>query len=198
MRKFLIVLAVIALVTGFIAYTLTVFSSSFYEHYQIAHVEPDAVIVLTGGKGRLSSALALFKEADAKFLFILGVSKTAALESIFSQGELSGVKTENIVLDKASQTTYENALYAKDYLDERTVESVVLVTSNYHMKRALFIFESVLPANINIIPYAIGSENFQLNDWWLHPKSLKLAFAEYLKYGWFKLTLQLFHFFNAQ
>ena len=52
-----------------------------------------------------------------------------------------GVPDTAIVLEERSRTTYENAIYTKQLLDERGVESVLLVTSALHMPRSLALFK---------------------------------------------------------
>jgi uncharacterized SAM-binding protein YcdF (DUF218 family) len=51
-----------------------------------------------------------------------------------------GVPRDAIVLERKSKTTYENALYSKQLLDERGIHDVLVVTSAAHMTRALAVF----------------------------------------------------------
>ena len=94
-----------------------------------------------------------------------------------------------IILENLADSTYENALFVRDILVEKGIRSMVLVTSNYHMKRALYIFQEIFPNNIRIIPHAIESENFDLNTWWKNPNGLRIALLEYAKYFWYRLIL---------
>ena len=108
------------------------------------------------------------------------------LGSIFSEEELSGTDTSKIYLDPKSTSTYQNALEARSYLIQQGVLSVILVTSNYHMKRAFFIFREVFPSNMDILPYPISSENFTPEEWWRHPQTIKIALTEFVKLGWYQ------------
>jgi uncharacterized SAM-binding protein YcdF (DUF218 family) len=54
-----------------------------------------------------------------------------------------GVPRDAIVLERKSKTTYENALYSKQLLDERGIQDVLVVTSAAHMTRALAVFRSL-------------------------------------------------------
>lgn len=159
------------------------FSLEFYRVYSLPS-QIEAIVVLTGGKGRLQYALKLLEQSQAKVLFIAGAG--TGLSFIFSKEELESMDLSKIYLDQKSQSTVQNALEAKNYMIQQGMSSLVLVTSNYHMKRAFFLFRDIFPSNIEIIPYAIESENFDLNNWWQMPGSLKIAFLEYLKYGWYR------------
>jgi len=165
------------------------FSLRFYEHQYLVTRKADGVVVLTGGRGRLSEGLRIFRESGASFLFISGVGKVNHVESIFSEEVLAGIDRNRIIMERGSKSTHENALFARDYMIERSVRSIILVTSSYHMQRALYIFQKVFPDNIDMVPFAVSSENFNLESWWMHPSSLKLALLEYFKYGWYRLRL---------
>ncbi|RIL03970.1 MAG: YdcF family protein [Proteobacteria bacterium] len=54
-----------------------------------------------------------------------------------------GIPREALVLERRSRNTYENALYAKELLDERGITRVLVVTSASHMLRSLAIFRSL-------------------------------------------------------
>ncbi len=180
LKKILVGL-VVGVVLG-VGYLFFDFSKDFIQISTPSLQESEVIVVLTGGKGRLFQALKLFNESKAGLLFIAGAGSRATLASIFTDEELSGVDTTKIYLENESTSTYENALQAKRVLVERKVRSVVLVTSNYHMKRAYFIFREVFPDNVNIIANAIESDNFPIDRWWKEPKSFKIAILEFIKY----------------
>jgi uncharacterized SAM-binding protein YcdF (DUF218 family) len=187
MKKSIVILAIIFALGIFIAFSFYEFSLGFYDDYSVQ--KSDAVVVLTGGRGRLSPALKLFTETDSKWFLIAGVGEKISLNSIFSSNELNNVDPEKIILEKYSRSTYQNAIHARDILLEKGVRSVILVTSTYHIKRALLIFRSIFPENVYIIPYAVESDNFLSENWWKTAKGLKLAILEYLKYQWYRWTL---------
>lgn len=151
------------------------FSKDFSRSYSIPS-KIEAIVVLTGGKGRLQFALKLFEQYQPKVLFIAGAG--TGLSSIFSKEELEKNDASKIVLDQRSRSTYQNAEEAKAYMTEHGIRSFVLVTSNYHMKRAFFLFREIFPSNIEIIPYAIEVDHV----------SFKIALSEYIKYYWQRWT----------
>lgn len=156
------------------------FSLSFYDLPPTDAVlqNKDAVVVLTGGKGRLTKALQIFTKTSAKWFLISGVGEATSIESIFSKQELQGIDYNRVILERESKSTLENAEFALDLLLERRVRSVILVTSNYHMTRALYIFQNIFPDNIEIIPYMVESDI-----------TLRFSLTEYFKYWWYRLIL---------
>lgn len=189
MKKSAVISAIIFVLGIFTAFSFYEFSLSFYDDYSLQKYEVDAVAVLTGGRGRLSPALRLFTETNSKWFLIAGVGEKISLTSIFSSNELNNVDPEKIILEKYSRSTYQNATYARDILLEKGVRSVILVTSTYHIKRALLIFRSIFPENVYVLPYAVESDNFLSENWFRSAKGLKLAILEYLKYQWYRWTL---------
>lgn len=63
-----------------------------------------------------------------------------------------GVPEEAILLESESGTTYENALYNRGLLEAHGLKRVLLVTSAWHMPRALATFRS---AGIHALPSPI-------------------------------------------
>ncbi|MBI3019210.1 MAG: YdcF family protein [Deltaproteobacteria bacterium] len=194
MKKLYLLLGLIVIVVVVKGYWFWSFCQSFYEEAPPEIPQAESIVALTGGKGRLSQALKLLPSSNARLLFISGVGPQVDLQSIFSEEELSGVDASKIYLDPKSTSTYQNALEARHYLIQQGVLSVILVTSNYHMKRSFFIFREVFPPNMNIIPYPIHSDNFNPEEWWRHPPTVKIALTEFVKYGWY----QLFFFFKRE
>ena len=188
MKKLTILLVLLGIIVILKGYWFWSFCQSFYEGAPAEIPQAESIVVLTGGKGRLSQALKLLPSSNARLLFISGVDPHVTLQSIFSQEELSGIDVSKIYLDPKSTSTYQNALEARHYLIEKRVSSVILVTSNYHMKRAFFIFREVFPPNIDIIAYPIRSDNFPPEEWWRHPPAVKIALTEFVKYSWYQLV----------
>jgi uncharacterized SAM-binding protein YcdF (DUF218 family) len=83
------------------------------EGIRLAHLLPKAKLVLTGTDA---------PEADAKM-----------------QGILAG----RLVLEKNARTTYQEALFTKTILQPQAAEQWLLVTSAYHMPRAVGCFRKV-------------------------------------------------------
>lgn len=88
----------------------------------VARARPDARIVFTGG--------------DASLLFNPGSAAGAVGQYL----EGMGFSRDRIVLEGASRTTFENAVFLRDMLRPKPGERWLLVTSAYHMPRSIGTF----------------------------------------------------------
>jgi uncharacterized SAM-binding protein YcdF (DUF218 family) len=147
-------------------------------------VATDAIVVLTGGRGRVEEGISLYREHRARWLYLVGVDPSVRKSDLFKEqaGKRGG---EEIVLEKSSRNTLENALYTRDLLARQEIKSLLLITSRYHMKRAVLIFRSTLPKDIAVYPYPVDTKNLQ-QAWWSHGGSFRLLFSEFYKYCLFK------------
>ncbi len=154
----------------------------------------DAIVVLTGGKGRIGTGVRLLKAGAGRSLILSGVDADADMDSIFINGIERSVR-DRITLEKRSGSTYENAMEVKRIAVEKGFRSVILVTSSYHMKRALLIFSHTLPGYIAIRPRRVSSPNFDENRWWAG-KNLALIIPEFIKYQWYAARFGFEGFFG--
>ena len=60
-------------------------------------------------------------------------------------------------------------------------DSLVIVTSRYHMPRAMQEFSTVLP-DVTLIAYPVDQSGVDLGGWWRHPRTIQLLHREYVKY----------------
>lgn len=113
----------------------------------------DAIIVLTGAKGRIDSGLELLHQHHAKKLLISGVGQKADLHDLsqylerFPKSEMNKLKS-SITLGHFSTTTEENAIESQDWIKKNKFKKIFLVTSNYHIPRSLYLFNRLMPDNI--------------------------------------------------
>src|SRR5690242_4336168 len=97
-------------------------------------VKSDAIVVLTGGRGRVEEGIKLYRAGGGRLLLLIGVDPSVKKSELFT-----GKGAENVILEKASRNTLENALYARDLIMKHQVTSIKLITSRYHMKRAMIL-----------------------------------------------------------
>lgn len=178
---------------GFFAFLLLIicvfvllFVHFAYTTFSMGHrdVKTDAIVVLAGGKGRVEQGIRLYRLHRARWLLLVGVDPLVRKSELFKekQGERGG---EDVILEQSSRNTLENALYARDLITRREIRSVRLITSRYHMMRAVLIFNSVLPKDIAVYPFPVDSKNLK-EEWWSHKGSFRLLFGEFYKYCLFK------------
>lgn len=179
----------LTLLKGFISFCLLVlliisvlFVDFVYKtfSFSVRDIDPDAVVVLAGGKGRIEEGIRLYRAGKGRQLFLIGVDPVVKKTDLYK--ESTGVRSgEQVYLEKASRNTLENALFARELISKNKVRSMLLITSRYHMKRSLLIFRSILPKDIAIYPHPVSSTN-SLEGWWSHGGSLRLLFSEFYKY----------------
>jgi len=139
----------------------------------------DAVVVLTGGFGRVNKGIELIRNKKADILFISGVNKAVTADYVKS---VNGLDSKvNLHLGYLARNTYENAAEVAAFVKENNIRSMVLVTSAYHIPRALYEFK-VLNLNVDVALFRVFIEGKEAKKWWKNRKSLRLVVTEYCKY----------------
>lgn len=142
----------------------------------------DAIVVLTGGSGRVSQGLGLLVARLADKIFISGVYRGVDVQELLRVSQQSPSELACCVaLGYEADSTRGNALETAAWMREQGFTSLRLVTSAYHMPRSLLEFRRVMP-ELTILPHPVFPENVKQRDWWLHPGSASLLAQEYSKY----------------
>ncbi len=148
-------------------------------------VTTDAIVVLAGGRGRVDEGVRLYLEGKADTLLFIGVDPTVRKGDLYR--ELPGRRSaEGVILEKVSRNTLENALYSRELILRNKITTVRLITSRYHMKRAMLFFRTFLPKDIAIYPHPVDSRNL-VPAWWSHGGSFRLLLSEFYKYIMFRV-----------
>ncbi len=104
------------------------------------------------GKSRVEKAVSIFKlNKPKKIIFTGNVShlhkykpyKTEA-EAMRDYAVKIGIPEEIIICESASKNTYQNALYCKRIIKSNRWKSVLIITSQFQIERAEYIFNKVL------------------------------------------------------
>ena len=129
----------------------------------------DAIVVLGGGTrgdthfssmgdlnqsaDRLTHAVQLYKAGKAPLILLSGGGDPDGrpeAELMYEHLELMGVNPRSMKMERESRNTHDNAVYSAVVLQGRGVRKILLVTSAYHMGRAVPLFErqgfEVIPA----------------------------------------------------
>jgi uncharacterized SAM-binding protein YcdF (DUF218 family) len=132
----------------------------------------DAAVVLTGGKGRIEQGIAVLRAGKAKRLLIAGADPSVTKADLARRVRGSS-KLLNCCVDLGSESvdTRSNAEEALRWLGKRHFQSVRLITSDWHMRRARYEFDRVLGSHYRIVPDGVRSE-----------PSFLVLFGEYNKY----------------
>jgi uncharacterized SAM-binding protein YcdF (DUF218 family) len=173
----LFVILLLALAILFVDFAYKTFSLKQRE------LKTDAIVVLTGGRGRVEEGLRLYREHKALWLFFIGVDPAVQKGDLLKSGDRE--KDEGVLMEKVSRNTLENAFYARDLIVKKDIHSIRLITSRYHMKRATLIFRNLLPKDVAIYPYPVDTKNLK-EKWWNDGGSFRLLFSEFYKYCLFR------------
>ncbi len=174
--KYGITTAIILWTVGYAMFVFNVYNkASITDTY-----ETDALIVLTGGQNRIDTALTIFDKSKTDKLFITGVHKDVSKEDILQMWDgKTPLKKCCITLGQRAKTTRGNALETQEWLKEQqSIKTITLITSAYHMDRALLEFKHALKnRDVSITTHPVIDNSNT-------PKSLpfwKLTFSEYNK-----------------
>ncbi len=165
-------------------FVLFVFCSWMKESEVWVGKKTDAIVVLTGGSNRIKEGVDLLNKGMGEKLFISGVNQDVSIEDIISSENLVITTDREIVLDKKSKNTSQNAAQAMKWADENGFESIRLVTSWYHLPRSLAEFYDNNDSNdrdVTIVGHPVLSDNVE-RRWWNSPKSFWLVMKEYHKF----------------
>ena len=142
----------------------------------------DGIVVLTGGSSRVSDAMELLAGGYGKRLLISGVHPTNAASDISrtlpDNHSLLGCCVD---LDRSAVNTRSNAAETRRWVRERGFKSLIVVTSNYHMPRAIAEMSHAMP-DITLIPFAVVGDKWRDEPWWTSGATFRLLLSEYAKY----------------
>ncbi len=166
-----------ALVLGFVGFLAQLRNTETRPERQA-----DGIVVLTGGASRVSDAMELLAAGYGKRLLISGVHPTSTANDISrSVQESHALFTCCVDLDRSAVSTRGNASETRRWAHERGFKSLIVVTSNYHMPRAIVELSHAMP-DITLIPYAVVGEKWRDEPWWENGATFRLVLSEYVKY----------------
>jgi uncharacterized SAM-binding protein YcdF (DUF218 family) len=169
--------ALVLLIIGFI-----VFANGIDRAQPEPRRPADGIAVLTGGVARIDQAMKLLADGKAKRVLITGVNRTTTVEELKQLASQGGQYfTCCVDIDKEARNTIDNATETSEWVALHHYGSIIVVTSNYHMPRALAELGRVMPG-VTLIPYSVVDNNVHLDRWWTFPGTTKLLLSEYLKY----------------
>jgi len=142
----------------------------------------DGIVALTGAAARIPDAIELLATNRGKRLLITGVHRATSSKEI---ARLTPLYTKYftccIDLDRTALNTLGNALETRRWAREHNFNSLIVVTSNWHMPRAMAELEHQLP-DVTLTPYPVISEKVKSEPWWTSVDTARFLLAEYLKY----------------
>ena len=119
----------------------------------------DAIVVITGGKGRIERGVEVLEAGRARRLLVAGADPAVTKRDLVRR--LGGHKRlVDCCVDLGSESvdTRSNAEEASRWLAKHRYRSFRLITSDYHMRRARYDFREVLGAKYKIVPDAVRAQ----------------------------------------
>src|SRR6267154_3747154 len=151
----------------------------------------DGIVVLTGGSSRVSDAMELLAGGYGKRLLISGVHPTNAASDISrSLPDNQSLLSCCVDLDRSAINTRSNAAETRRWARGRGFKSLIVVTSNYHMPRAIVELSHAMP-DVALIPFAVVGDKWREEPWWTSSTTLRLLLWEYVKYVAAELRVRL-------
>ena len=162
--------------------------------------ESDIILVLMGSVyDRILEAVDLYQESYSDKIILIN-SYVAAKDIIVNRGlqvygntllskmaaiDMGIPEEDIIVLDGNSRSTQDEAMTFREYIKKnKEIDSIIIVTSKFHSRRAKKIFKkalSVLDREIDIYCSPSKYDSSNVNQWWRNREDLQWVVFEYLK-----------------
>jgi uncharacterized SAM-binding protein YcdF (DUF218 family)/glycosyltransferase involved in cell wall biosynthesis len=136
----------------------------------------DAVVVFAGGVGESGQAGGGYQERVAAAVdlyrarFAPAVIFSSGFRFVFHEAEImrdlavaNGVPPQAIVLEQSATNTHENVLFTAAILRQNGWRRILLVSSPYHMRRALLTWRRAAP-DVTVIPTPVEHSLFYLHE----------------------------------
>jgi uncharacterized SAM-binding protein YcdF (DUF218 family) len=154
----------------------------------------DAIIVISGdeAQSRFRDGLSLYRAGWAPRLIFSGAAwdgSSSNAETMRDMAIEAGVPSSAILVDPEGEDTYGNAIGTRDLMVARNLHSAILVTSPYHLQRAVLTFRGVFDGtDIRIVGRSAPDGAWRKTNWWLRPETRTLTFRELEKLSYVTLT----------
>jgi uncharacterized SAM-binding protein YcdF (DUF218 family) len=154
--------------------------------YYIQTMQPyqgnaEAIVVLTGGEGRIETGLKLLAANKAPVMLISGVHRNVTVSDLIHLYHQDTNLAPKIELGYAAQDTSGNADETAAWVEKHHVQSMIIVTANYHMPRAMLHLGTQLP-DTALYPYPVRANILRYGDWLKNPAARELIIEEYNKF----------------
>ena len=153
-------------------------------HYPVTttHQAVDGIVILTGGAERVDQGIKLLQDGSAKRVLISGVHPNVKLGELMALHHIPPALRDKIDLGFGAIDTAGNARETALWVQAHAIHSLIVVTSNYHMPRALLHLQAVLPPGTLMQPLAVIPPLLDQSGWYTQPKAWGLLGLAYNKY----------------
>jgi len=141
----------------------------------------DGIAALTGGADRIGDALSVLREGRAQRLLITGVNAAVSDQTLIRAIGSADLFACCVDIGRDALNTVGNAQETAHWVARHGYRSVMVVTSNYHMPRALVELRRHLK-DVEFIPHPVMSDSVRIEGWWQDTGLFRLLFMEFAKY----------------
>ena len=159
------------------------FTNKVSDAVQPTNIEPaQAIVALTGGSTRITTALELLQQKKGQRLLISGVNEDT-LKSDIAAMHADKVELFDCCVDveRLAADTIGNARETANWMTANGYTSLIIVTSAYHMPRSVLEFRRQMDG-VELVPYPVPLDSINKEEWWKNATTLRFMVNEYLKY----------------
>lgn len=143
----------------------------------------DAIVVLTGASSlRIEAAVELLEQGLGQRLLISGVNREATRTQVREATSTAGRAFDCCVdLGFQAENTLGNARETAGWTRYHHYRSLIVVTADYHMPRAVLELRAAMPG-VALTPYPVATQTLDTRRWWATRESARRMAVEYCKY----------------
>lgn len=173
----LLLLAAVVLGLGLLRFTAGLRSD---ETPLVRHA--DGMVVLTGGADRVADAIELLHDGQADRLLITGVNPMTTPETLSRRlPKIRALVECCVTFGYQALDTAGNARETAEWVETHHIQSLIVVTSNYHMPRALAEIGHAV-RGVELIAYPVVAENAKAPGWRPKLRRTRMIVTEFFKY----------------
>ena len=143
----------------------------------------DAIVALTGPSAeRVNEAIRLLEQDKGDRVLISGVNREVRRQELRALTPGSS-RLFNCCVDLGfeAEDTSGNAQEIAAWARSKDYDSLIVVTSDYHMPRALLEIRGMAP-EVTLTPYAVSTPSLDNSRWWRAATATRRMTLEYMKY----------------
>ena len=146
----------------------------------------DGIVVLTGAasRERIAAAVALLSDNYGRRVLVSGVNRDLTREDVRTvTPAVKRLYDCCVDLGFSALDTVGNARETADWAKAMRFHSLIVVTADYHMPRAMLELKAVLDRQgVKLQPYPVATSALNAKRWWKSPTAARLMVVEYCKY----------------
>jgi uncharacterized SAM-binding protein YcdF (DUF218 family) len=146
----------------------------------------DGIVALTGANSneRIAAAIQLLADHKGRRVLVSGVNREVSREQLrVASGAVRRLYDCCVDLGFTAADTVGNARETAEWARAMRFNSLIIVTSDYHMPRAMLELRAVLrPPAATFQTYAVPTAALKTRHWWRSPGAARLLVVEYSKY----------------